>query len=68
MNKSKKIIIFAFVGIVLLLAIIGIGTNNSTTTPAKNVQTETQRTTEEAPAQNPIVQTDTSSKNKIEGW
>ena len=65
MNKSKLIIISASVGIVLLFIIVGIGTD-STTTPAQDVQTEAQGATEVAPAQNPIVQTDTSSQSKTE--
>ena len=65
MNKSKLILISALVGIVLLLSIVGIGTD-STTTPTQDVQKEARSATEVAPAQNPIVQTDTSSQNKIE--
>lgn len=65
MNKPKLIIISALVGIVLLLTVVGIGTD-STTTPTQDVQTETQSATEVAPAQNPIVQINTSSQNKTE--
>lgn len=63
MNKSKKIVIFALAGIILLFIIVGVGTDN-TTTPADNEQAGTQSATEVVPAQNSIVQTNTSSQSK----